>query len=966
MDDSATCYQLTDEEILDGQKIAIQEDPLKLVEHRFLRIKTKGAGLVNLKLNSCQRIIIDIIKEKMNEGKPVRAWVLKARQEGVSTLTEAVIYAFTSQQNNVNSLILADEKEHANNLFEMSKLYQEKLTEEHPHLAPKLKRSNEKKLEFDGILSQIIIASAENTESAKSHTFQMVHLCMSENTRVLVNDNRIKQIKNVKKGDKIITHLGHSAKVKGLSVNKTKDICGNNELVSIKISGGHRFPIECTPGHKLFVRDKKCNSPIIKNGYPCGSTKTGSRVNGRGKWTEAKNVNKGDMLGLPLRIVHHKFKDKTYTIANKIIKADFDLGYVFGVYLAEGSIGYNKGKNGALPSSVTLSMGQGEEHILDKVSSITKSYITSYSFKARKNSKAILGVYYGSKFARFIVKELGDKNNKHIPNKYFSYPKEFILGLIKGYLDGDGHIPDKGNIIMVSSIRPQILLQLRDLLLGMRIGYSSLMRRDGGYYYGRNCKEIWTLGIYGHTSAKLRELLGYKTTKRKYRRDWRLGRKHCWVKVDSIEKAESKVVYDVILDHSDHSYRLINGVAVHNSEIAYFRDFEKIMGDLNQTVPDLPGTLVIGETTANGMNMFYDEWIKAIEGTTSWIPIFIPWFVLDEYSMPLENGELYPIGGIKFESELTKVMFSEEEVKIKEENELTDEQINWRRYAIVNKCGGDLNRFDQEYPTCWEDAFKMSGKLFFDKNGLEKQESKVPISTGEIALVDNMYTFRELPTGRIKIYAYPVQGDTYVVAGDTSEAVGNDEAGLLVLNKRTNETVAVVVGQVPPEDIANLGVDLAEFYNKAVLAIENRGYGYAANQTAYRRYGNVYRKVITRKGTIERTQDLGFNTNSVTRPEMLSRMAEEVSINSTKLVDKDLIDECYTFVNKFDKYGNFQKTEAATSKQDGLVICRAIAGQVRYEQPHKPVVSTRRIPSKARNSVPLKRKKNAGIAYRSS
>lgn len=578
MDDSATCYQLTDEEILDGQKIAIQEDPLKLVEHRFLRIKTKGAGLVNLKLNSCQRIIIDIIKEKMNEGKPVRAWVLKARQEGVSTLTEAVIYAFTSQQNNVNSLILADEKEHANNLFEMSKLYQEKLTEEHPHLAPKLKRSNEKKLEFDGILSQIIIASAENTESAKSHTFQMVHL----------------------------------------------------------------------------------------------------------------------------------------------------------------------------------------------------------------------------------------------------------------------------------------------------------------------------------------------------------------------------------------------------SEIAYFRDFEKIMGDLNQTVPDLPGTLVIGETTANGMNMFYDEWIKAIEGTTSWIPIFIPWFVLDEYSMPLENGELYPIGGIKFESELTKVMFSEEEVKIKEENELTDEQINWRRYAIVNKCGGDLNRFDQEYPTCWEDAFKMSGKLFFDKNGLEKQESKVPISTGEIALVDNMYTFRELPTGRIKIYAYPVQGDTYVVAGDTSEAVGNDEAGLLVLNKRTNETVAVVVGQVPPEDIANLGVDLAEFYNKAVLAIENRGYGYAANQTAYRRYGNVYRKVITRKGTIERTQDLGFNTNSVTRPEMLSRMAEEVSINSTKLVDKDLIDECYTFVNKFDKYGNFQKTEAATSKQDGLVICRAIAGQVRYEQPHKPVVSTRRIPSKVRNSVPLKRKKNAGIAYRSS
>ena len=127
-------------------KALAEENPLKLVSEGFLSIKTKDGRLIKLELNSTQQKLFDKIAELRADHKPIRIWILKYRQGGISTETEGIIYALTSQQENRNSLILADEKEHANNLFDMFKLFQEKLEAEKPYLITKLKKSNEKKL----------------------------------------------------------------------------------------------------------------------------------------------------------------------------------------------------------------------------------------------------------------------------------------------------------------------------------------------------------------------------------------------------------------------------------------------------------------------------------------------------------------------------------------------------------------------------------------------------------------------------------------------------------------------------------------------------------------------------------------------------------------------------------------------------------------------------------------------------
>jgi len=558
------------EELLKDEIALAQTHSDFLVKAGYLTIKTKDAKLIPLIPNKAQIALVDKIQELRKQGKPVRIWVLKARQEGISTVTEGLIYSIVSQTENINALILADEKEHSSNLFEMFKLYHEQLALQYPHLTPALKKSNEKKLEFAEKHSQIIISTAENTESARSHTFHLVHL----------------------------------------------------------------------------------------------------------------------------------------------------------------------------------------------------------------------------------------------------------------------------------------------------------------------------------------------------------------------------------------------------SEVAFFRNLMAVMVGLNNCVPDLPNTMIIGETTANGINQFYDEWTRAIEGKSDWIPFFIPWFWMDEYAMPLQNGQLYPLSGIKFTADTTESLFIAEEEQLQRDFNLSPEQINWRRWKIANSCAGDVVKFKQEFPCCWQEAFQMSGSNFFSSKGLEQQNPSRPIAVGEIFEENLKFEFRSLPSGRIKIYEHPVKSEQYVVSADASEAVGKDEASIIVLNKRLNKTAAVVNGQYAPAELAQMCISIGNYYNKAMIAPENKGYGYMVCQLIYAKYGNIYRRRITKTGTAEQTEELGYNTNSITRPEYLALMADEVGLNSTKLLDADLINQCHTFI--INPKNN--KPEAALNKQDGLVIARAIAGKVRQEFPYNPQyggVSS----SLAARVAEVKRIKNGGFGF---
>ncbi|MGW9128071.1 DNA packaging protein [Paenibacillus chitinolyticus] len=153
---------------------------------RCLKIKTKEGAIVPFGLNEAQKRFAQLVFDRMATGKPVRIIILKARQMGFSTVTEAIIYYLTSTQEAKNSFIVAQDSKASENLYEMFKTYYENV----PVLyKPMRKRNNSRKLTFEnptalesmrqknpGLKSQITVDSAEANVLARSGTIHYAHI----------------------------------------------------------------------------------------------------------------------------------------------------------------------------------------------------------------------------------------------------------------------------------------------------------------------------------------------------------------------------------------------------------------------------------------------------------------------------------------------------------------------------------------------------------------------------------------------------------------------------------------------------------------------------------------------------------------------------------------------------------------------------------------------------------------------
>lgn len=144
-----------------------------------LWIRDEDERLIPLHLNEPQQKVYDKLMAMKAQGKPIRAIVLKARREGVSTLIEALIFHHTATHPNVKSVVLAHTTKSTRELFEMTKLFYDRLPEE---VKPKAKYISRNELFFDdpdnpsyGLGSKIWLATAGSDDVGRAPTFHCVH-----------------------------------------------------------------------------------------------------------------------------------------------------------------------------------------------------------------------------------------------------------------------------------------------------------------------------------------------------------------------------------------------------------------------------------------------------------------------------------------------------------------------------------------------------------------------------------------------------------------------------------------------------------------------------------------------------------------------------------------------------------------------------------------------------------------------
>jgi hypothetical protein len=129
------------------------------------------------------------------------------------------------------------------------------------------------------------------------------------------------------------------------------------------------------------------------------------------------------------------------------------------------------------------------------------------------------------------------------------------------------------------------------------------------------------------------------------------------------------------------------------SEVAYWPAAEEHLAGILQTVPRLPDTEVIFESTANGIgNVFHSLWQQGEVNQGGWQAIFVPWFWQPEYV----SDDDIPL--------------ATEDHDYAEMYGLTTRQLKWRRLKI-GEMGGDISLFRREYPATAAEAFSASDDL---------------------------------------------------------------------------------------------------------------------------------------------------------------------------------------------------------------------------------------------------------------
>jgi hypothetical protein len=137
----------------------------------------------------------------------------------------------------------------------------------------------------------------------------------------------------------------------------------------------------------------------------------------------------------------------------------------------------------------------------------------------------------------------------------------------------------------------------------------------------------------------------------------------------------------------------------HGSEVAFWPNAKTHFAGVVQAIPDLPGTEVVLESTANGVGgEFHERWQQAEAGQGDYEAIFIPWYWQDEYRRPVPNG----------------FMLDEEEQEYAAAHDVGLEQMVWRRAKIAELK--DELLFKQEYPATAAEAFQLTGHDSFIKS----------------------------------------------------------------------------------------------------------------------------------------------------------------------------------------------------------------------------------------------------------
>lgn len=428
----------------------------------------------------------------------------------------------------------------------------------------------------------------------------------------------------------------------------------------------------------------------------------------------------------------------------------------------------------------------------------------------------------------------------------------------------------------------------------------------------------------------------------------RVPQRNCKIKIGTAERPDSCRGGD---------YNLVHLSEVGLWKVTDGKKPEDIVRSACSGVLLRPYTMIVYESTANGTgNFFQKEYDDAKNGKSQFEAMFVSWFDIEQYSLPIDNVEAFATN-LYVNRENDNVSSNREEsgkyLWWLWERGATLEAINW--YIQERAKYTEHGLMAAEFPSDDVEAFVHSGARVFDKYKVEKlrKSCKPPKYIGEVyadadegkKALQNL-RFVEDRQGLLHIWELPEEDEKEIVTDRylTIVDVGGrsnkaDFSVILVLDRLFMSeggkpvVVAQWYGHCDIDQLAWKAAQIAAFYNNSLLVIESntlethdkeRQVDGDQSQFILNQIKDIYPNLYARKQSEEDVREglprkYGFHTNIATKPMIISTLVKVIRENLYTERDDRCLDEYLCYEKK--KNGAFG---AITGKHDDLLMTRAI------------------------------------------
>lgn len=342
------------------------------------------------------------------------------------------------------------------------------------------------------------------------------------------------------------------------------------------------------------------------------------------------------------------------------------------------------------------------------------------------------------------------------------------------------------------------------------------------------------------------------------------------------------------------------------SEIAHYDNDQQrqVLTSLEQALAKTPESRLVCESTANGINKYWEMYKAAEKGHSSYKAFFYGYLSkghTKQFKYEIDSAvEWYK--GINQGQRLSEKDLSQGEKELFDKGASLN-LLMWRTWKLASMKEEDFN---QEFPHSANVAFRTSGSSVFSSSKIvDRMENAIPeLSKLELQeeLPDTLYPL--LGTG-LRVF-YPVKrNEKFFIGADISSGVGADYSSICVFDSELRQVCAYSSNKIRPYEIADIIEAIGLYYNYGMVCIETNNVGITVVERMRREKGylNLYRHYTFDKFG-QRKSKIGFNTNRTTKPILIEDFVEVFEQGYCLIHDKQTLDEMAIFVKKGETYGN--------------------------------------------------------------